>query len=105
MPLFEYGCQDCGAVLEVFQQPSDPSPKLCGYRCQAEPGSEVRGQGQLARRFSAHGGSVRPTLRRKVTPTDAAASGLASYERTTTGLCKISGPDAHPDFIPTPEDS
>lgn len=65
MPIFEYRCADCEAVLEVFQQPGDPSPKLCGYRCALGPDSpqaELRGMGSLARKLSAPGGNVRAVL-------------------------------------------
>ena len=34
MPIYEYECQKCGEVFEVFQKMSDPAPKShsCGSR-------------------------------------------------------------------------
>lgn len=65
MPIHEYRCEDCGALLELFQQTSDPSPKLCGYRCALARDDDrdgLRGMGQLTRQISAHGGVLRSEM-------------------------------------------
>ena len=91
MPLFEYACADCGAVLEVFQQPGDPSPRICGYRCALEGQDERRGFGQLSRQLSAHAGSVTPVLRRAATDADLERVGFSKYVNEGGKLVKAAG--------------
>lgn len=31
MPIYEYGCEDCGKTMEVLQKMSDPAPSECEY--------------------------------------------------------------------------
>ncbi len=102
MPLFEYVCVDCSAVLEVFQQPGDPSPRLCGYRCKLSGADERRGFGSLQRQLSAHAGSVTPVLRRGATDADIERVGFSKYANEGGKLVKIAG--RGPDVIPTDEE-
>jgi predicted nucleic acid-binding Zn ribbon protein len=66
MPIYEYRCETCEAVLELFLQTSDPEPKLCGYRCKLAGEDDRRGWGPLERQLSAIGGNVRGSVRRTV---------------------------------------
>ncbi len=91
MPLFEYGCLDCSSVLEVFQQPGDPSPQLCGYRCPLAGDDERRGSGRLERQLSAHAGSVTPVLRRAATDADIERVGFTKYVNEGGKLVKVAG--------------
>lgn len=101
MPIFEYRCKDCDAVIEVFQQPADPSPRLCGYRCPLSPDDErdCRGFGELERVMSVIGGNVRGVVAKDhPTVDDAIKHGLTVYENTAKGAKKIGGKG--PDFVP-----
>ena len=105
MPIFEYRCQDCDAVIEVFQQPSDPSPKLCGYRCPLPRDSDrdCRGFGTLERQLSVIGGNVRSVVATDHPTVDQAIKhGLTVYENTGKGARKIGGKG--PDFVPSEPD-
>lgn len=64
MPIYEYKCETCDEVFELFLQTNDPEPKLCGYRCTRPKDSEERGWGPLSRQLSVIGGNVRGTVRR-----------------------------------------
>ena len=103
MPLFRYRCTSCEAELEVFQQTSDPDPRLCGFRCPLGPesGHADRGFGALERQLSAPARSVRASLRRD-TPTAAEmhAAGFTAYKNEGTGLRKIAGDGPEPDWVP-----
>ena len=83
MPIFEYLCKDCGALLEVFLQSSDAHPRLCGYRCPLGPdsGHAARGFGQLTRQISAVNAVKHPHVRRDVpnVAPELAASTTALY--------------------------
>jgi len=69
MPLFEYGCDTCGAVIEELVDSGKPEPRICGFRCTLAPGHEDRGWGNLSRQLSAPGRNVRGLIRRD-NPTD-----------------------------------
>lgn len=104
MPIFEYRCADCDAVIEVFQQPSDPSPRLCGYRCPLprEDPRDCRGFGALERILSPIGGHVRSAVAGDHPGVDQALRhGLSVYENTGRGARKIGGKG--PDFVPADE--
>lgn len=106
MPIYEYRCQDCGALLEVFQQPSDPSPGLCGYRCRLGPGDdpEVRGSGQLVRVMSAAGGIVRSAFFNDRPTTDQLRqAGFTTFHNEGTGLRRGVG-ELGPDWVPEDEE-
>lgn len=101
MPIYEYRCDDCDAVIEVFQQPSDPSPQRCGYRCalDREDPRDCRGFGTLARILSPIGGNVRSVIMGDHPNVDKALKhGLSVYENTGKGARKIGGKG--PDFVP-----
>lgn len=96
MPLFEYRCADCEAVLEVFQQPGDSSPKLCGYRCALGPdaprAAEIRGMGSLARKLSVPGINVRSVLTGdRPTASEIARSGFSVYHNEGGKLVRSQG--------------
>jgi len=100
VPLFEYRCSDCEALIEVFQMPSDPNPRLCGYRCPLSPEDprDCRGMGSLSRVLSVPGGQVRGSLRRdRPSVEEAARAGMTVYENTPAGARKIAG--SGPDFV------
>ncbi|MCB9742583.1 MAG: zinc ribbon domain-containing protein [Alphaproteobacteria bacterium] len=102
VPLFEYRCEDCEAVLEVFQQPGDPSPRLCGYRCALgadDERAELRGFGALARKLSAPGLNVRSVLTDdRPTAAEIERSGFTVYRNEGGKLVKSQG-DKGPDEV------
>ena len=102
MPLYEYRCRDCGAVLELLRRPDDPAPKRCGFRCALDVDSdhEARGFGALERVASTFA-----TVRRHLTtgnpgPREAAKAGLAVYANEGKGrLRRIDGNPEAPEHI------
>jgi len=54
MPIYEYKCEDCGEVFEVFQKVSDPSPNehSCGgkkvHRIMSQTSFVLKGGGWYA---------------------------------------------------------
>ena len=96
MPIYEYRCQECDSVLEIFQHSSDLYPKLCGYRCAIKPDSadkKHRGFGSLKRIFSQIGGNVRPQARKdKPSIEDAEKAGFRVYKNEGDGtMSQIAG--------------
>ena len=89
MPIYEYRCQECDSVLEIFQHSSDLSPKMCGHRCKMSPESDSkdnRGFGELKRLLSTIGGNVRPQARRdKPTIKEAERAGFRVYKNEGDG--------------------
>ncbi|MCB9763749.1 MAG: zinc ribbon domain-containing protein [Alphaproteobacteria bacterium] len=101
MPLYEYRCQDCDALLEVFQQPGDPDPRICGYRCALGPdsGADHRGAGQLTRALSAPAGLVRAEVfGDRPTAGQIERSGFTVY-RNEGGKLKRSQGDKGPESV------
>lgn len=92
MPLFEYRCADCDQVLELFIQPSDPEPRLCGYRCPLEREDERRGSGLLARVLSVPAPTV-PAVMMGDRPTgrQLEKSGFTVYHNEGSGLVRGAG--------------
>lgn len=105
MPIYEYRCEDCQAVLELFQHPGDPSPKLCGYRCALgrDDDQDLRGSGLLARQISAPQGIVRSEMMGD-RPTEAQIkrAGFTTFHNEGTGLRRSAG-DMGPKWIDAEE--
>lgn len=95
MPIYEYQCVDCSAVLEVFQPRVDGGPRRCGFRCALTRGQqdELRGMGELKRMVSTIGGNIRGITRRdKPTMDEAVKAGFRFYENKGGGvLSKVAG--------------
>ncbi|MBM73931.1 MAG: hypothetical protein CMK59_00915 [Proteobacteria bacterium] len=89
MPIYEYRCQQCDSIIEVFQHSSELSPKICGYRCSLSPESiqkEHRGFGELKRILSTIGGNVRPQARKdRPSIKDAERAGFRVYKNEGDG--------------------
>ncbi|GEM_PF-2684401 len=103
MPIFRYHCSSCQAELEVFQQPSDADPRLCGFRCplDRDSGHPDRGFGALERLLSAPARAIRSSVRRdKPTPEEMHRAGFTAYKNEGTGLRKIAGDGPEPDWVP-----
>lgn len=54
MPLVEYSCARCGAVIEVIQRHGQADPARCGDDCALG----YDGDGALTRRLSTFGGHI-----------------------------------------------
>ncbi|RME25895.1 MAG: hypothetical protein D6798_07860 [Deltaproteobacteria bacterium] len=102
MPIYEYRCEDCGAIIEVFQQPGDPSPHLCGYRCRLDPADDtdgLRGMGRLRRKLAVPGGVISPTIRKdRPTLADAERAGFSTWVNEGGKLVRATG-EAGPKVI------
>jgi len=101
MPIFEYLCKDCEAVLELFLQTSDPHPRLCGYRCALGPdsGRAERGFGQLTRQLSSTNTVKHPHIRRDVPDAaDMERGGFSAWKNEGGKLERIAG-DAGPKIV------
>ena len=89
MPIYEYRCQDCDSIIEVFQHSCELSPKICGYRCELSPEMDTqgnRGFGALKRILSRIGGNVRPQARRdKPSIKEAERAGFRVYKNEGDG--------------------
>lgn len=92
MPLFEYRCADCDQVLELFIQPSDPEPRLCGYRCPLNREDERRGSGLLARVLSVTAPTM-PASQMGEHPTSRQIekAGFTVYQNDGAGLVRTAG--------------
>ncbi len=91
MPIFEYQCNDCGEVLEIFQHDAEHHPKRCGFRCPLGPQdeSEHRGMGELGRLISEVSTISRRTHDyRKPSVEDAGKAGFTVYENKGGGRVK-----------------
>ena len=94
MPIYDFQCKDCEAVFEVFAASPEQGPQRCGYRCSIEAGEndELRGMGKLTHQIAFKGGSVRPSVRRAPTMSEAAKAGFQFYENKGNGvLSKVAG--------------
>ena len=101
MPVFEYRCKDCRAVLELFLQTSDPHPQVCGYRCalDRESGREERGFGQLTRQLSATNAVRHPHIQRDVpNAADMERAGFSAWKNEGGRLERVAG-DAGPKIV------
>ena len=94
MPLFEYRCEDCGALLELLLKDESSGPRMCGFRCPLPPDSlhEARGMGALQRQNSSFSTVQNLARRQTITPEQAAKAGMTMYANEGGGrLRKISG--------------
>lgn len=92
MPIYEYRCEDCGEVLELFLQPSDPEPRLCGYRCPLGREDERRGGGLVARVLSAPAPAVQSVLLGdRPTAQQIEKAGFTVYRNEGDGLVRTAG--------------
>ena len=101
MPLFEYQCEDCGAVLELLLKDGASGPRMCGFRCPLPPGSdhEARGMGRLARQHSAFA-TVRAISRRQtITPEEAGRAGMTVYANEGGGKLRRVGGSGGPETL------
>ena len=91
MPLFEYQCIDCDAMLEIFQHDADHHPKRCGFRCplSAEDKRDCRGLGELKRLASTiNHVAARTRDYRRPTVEEAGKAGFTVYENKGGGKVK-----------------
>ncbi len=102
MPIYEYRCDDCGAIIEVFQQPGDPSPRLCGYRCKLDAAHDdegLRGMGALNRKLAVPGGLISRTIRKDAPSlADAQRAGFSTWVNEGGKLVRATG-DAGPKVV------
>ncbi len=106
MPIYEYRCEDCGGVLEVFQQPGDHSPRICGPRCLLGPqdDADLRGTGQLTRKLAVPTGVISPTIRKDAPSLrDAERAGFSTWVNEGGRLVRATG-DLGPKVV-TSDDS
>ena len=103
MPIYEYKCQDCGAILDILHD-MNAQVKRCGFRCQIPPENQDdnRGLGLLARSlptFTTRNGSQ---MREKPSARDMEKHGFSIYKNEGGGtIKKITGKG--PDVIHTPQ--
>ena len=100
MPIFEYQCKDCNAILELLLDTQTDGPKSCGFRCQLEKGvaDDLRGFGTLQRRISAFN-QVEALERHSYTPDRAAKAGLSTYHNQGDGTFKKIAGKEGPDIL------
>ena len=99
MPIYEYNCKDCGAVLELLLDSGASGPSLCGFRCSLERGSNdaLRGNGILSKRLSNFMQVSEAITSDHPDPQKAAKFGFSSYQNNGDGtfqkIAGIEGPD------------
>jgi putative FmdB family regulatory protein len=92
MPIYEYGCEQCGHVLEEWAKLDDPPPANCP-KCGApnpkklisKTAFHLKGGGWYAQGYGAGGGEARP-----------AETSAASAETTSTTPAAPATPAAAP---------
>ena len=101
MPIYEYKCQDCGEILDIFHD-MNTQVNRCGFRCQLPPETqaEIRGMGLLSRCISHFSSREGAQMRDKPTAQDVGQKGFAVYKNEGEGtIRKIAG--RGPDVIHT----
>ena len=94
MPIYEYHCQDCGAMLELLLDVDSISPKLCGFRCLLPRGQndDLRGFGGLSQHLSAFRQASETSIKDTPSPEVAARAGFSTYRNDGGGtFTKIAG--------------
>jgi hypothetical protein len=99
MPIYEYGCNDCGATFELLLEADANNPSLCGFRCKLKRGSndDLRGNGSLYKKFSTFQQVSEVTTTNHPDPEKAAKFGFTTYQNNGNGtfqkVAGKSGPD------------
>ena len=93
MPIYEYICKDCGAMIEILQD-HVIAPKRCGFRCIIPPEDqrEIRGWGTLTRMISSFSSRTGTQLREVPNAKDISSHGFSLYKNEGEGkIRKIAG--------------
>ncbi|MGH9358348.1 MAG: FmdB family zinc ribbon protein [Terriglobia bacterium] len=102
MPLYEYRCKDCGAILEKIQKFSDPPLRKCGKcggkleQMLSSPAIQFKGTGwyvtDYARKSSSE--SVKPSITSEADKTPAKTDGAKASDSKSDKSAKKPEPSA-----------
>ena len=101
MPIYEYKCQDCNALIDILHD-MNTLVKRCGFRCALPPENQEnhRGMGLLTRCISNFSSREGAQMREKPSVQDIAKGGFSLYKNEGEGsIKKIAGEG--PDIIHT----
>ncbi len=98
MPIYEYRCQTCGAILEFLVR-SGKEPTVCGDSCTAASGSQ-RGKGKLSKIISKPADVKRPErIGRGLSDKEVEKAGFTRLKKESGGYRRTAGTGA-PEWIP-----